>query len=88
MNRTVFCSRLNKEAEGLDSPVYPGEIGKRIFETVSKEAWLQWQCKQTMLINEKKLSMMNSAHRKLIEKAMEKFLLEGRDVDIEGYVPL
>ena len=54
MSRTVFCQNLNKEAEGLGFQLYPGEIGKRIFDNISKEAWTVWQKKQTMLINEKK----------------------------------
>lgn len=59
MSRTVFCVLLNKEADGLDFQLYPGELGKRIFDNISKEAWGQWQHKQTMLINEKKLNMMD-----------------------------
>lgn len=87
MSRTVFCARLNKEAEGLDFQLYPGELGKRIFDTISKEAWAQWQQKQTMLINEKKLNMMDSEHRKLLEQEMINFLFEGKEVQIEGYTP-
>ena len=87
MNRTVFCQRLNKEAEGLDFQLYPGELGKRIFDNISKEAWTLWQSKQTMLINEKKLNMMESEHRQLLEQEMVKFLFEGHDTLIEGYRP-
>ncbi|MBE4575990.1 oxidative damage protection protein [Vibrio navarrensis] len=87
MSRTVFCARLNKEAEGLDFQLYPGELGKRIFDTISKEAWGQWQHKQTMLINEKKLNMMDPEHRKLLETEMVSFLFEGKEVHIEGYTP-
>lgn len=87
MSRTVFCARLNKEAEGLDFQLYPGELGKRIFDSISKEAWAQWQQKQTMLINEKKLNMMDSEHRKLLEQEMVNFLFEGKEVQIEGYTP-
>ena len=65
----------------------PGEIGKRIFDHISQEAWSEWQKKQTMLINEKKLSMMNPEHRKLLEQEMVQFLFEGKDVHIEGYTP-
>ncbi len=67
MSRTVFCARLQKDAEGLDFQLYPGDLGKRIFDNISKEAWGQWQSKQTMLINEKKLNMMDPEHRKLLE---------------------
>lgn len=87
MSRTVFCARLQKEAEGLDFQLYPGELGKRIFDNISKEAWAEWQSKQTMLINEKKLNMMDPEHRKIVEQEMEKFLFEGQDVQIDGYTP-
>jgi len=87
MSRTVFCARLNKEAEGLDFQLYPGDLGKRIFDHISKEAWTQWQHKQTMLINEKKLNMMDPEHRQLLEHEMTNFLFEGQDIHIEGYTP-
>ncbi len=57
-----------KEGPGLDFQLYPGELGKRIFDNISKEAWAEWQKKQVMLINEKKLNMMNLEHRQLLEK--------------------
>ncbi|MCE0494121.1 oxidative damage protection protein [Vibrio salinus] len=87
MSRMVFCARLHKDAEGLDFQLYPGELGKRIFDNISKEAWSQWQQKQTMLINEKKLNMMDPEHRKQIEQEMTRFLFEGKDVQIDGYTP-
>ncbi|ALS96980.1 oxidative damage protection protein [Lacimicrobium alkaliphilum] len=87
MSRTVFCQYLNKEAEGLDFQLYPGELGKRIFDNISKQAWTEWQKKQTMLINEKKLNMMDAEHRAMLEKEMQAFLFEGKDVKIDGYVP-
>ncbi|MER2490648.1 oxidative damage protection protein [Catenovulum sediminis] len=87
MARTVQCQYLNKEAEGLDFQLYPGEIGKRIFDNISKEAWALWQKKQTMLINEKKLNMMNPDDRKVLETEMVGFLFEGKNVEIEGYTP-
>ncbi|MFH0257419.1 oxidative damage protection protein [Vibrio rumoiensis] len=87
MSRTVNCVFLKKEAEGLDFQLYPGELGKRIFDNISKEAWGQWQHKQTMLINEKKLNMMDPEHRKLLETKMVSFLFEGKDVIIDGYTP-
>ena len=87
MSRTVFFSCFKKDAEGLDFQLYPGDLGKRIFDNISKEAWAEWQSKQTMLINEKKLNMMNVDHRKLLETEMVNFLFEGQDVIIEGYTP-
>ena len=87
MARTVFCQFLKQEAEGLDFQLYPGELGKRIFDNISKQAWSEWQQKQTMLINEHKLSMMDPEHRKMLEENMVKFLFEGEDIHIEGYRP-
>ena len=77
MARTIFCTFLQRDAEGQDFQLYPGDLGKRIYNEISKEAWGQWQKKQTMLINEKKLSMMNPEHRKLLEQEMVNFLFEG-----------
>lgn len=88
MARTVFCAYLKQEAEGLDFQLYPGEVGKRIFDNISKPAWAEWIKKQTMLVNEKKLNMMNPEHRQLLESEMVSFLFEGKEVHIEGYVPV
>ena len=87
MARTVFCEYLKQDAEGLDFQLYPGELGKRIINSISKRAGGEWIKKQTMLVNEKKLNMMNAEHRKLLEEEMVNFLFEGKDVHIEGYVP-
>ncbi len=87
MSRIVFCARLQQDAEGLDFQLYPGDLGKRIFDNISKAAWAEWQSKQTMLINEKKLNMMNPEHRQLLEAEMVKFLFEGHETVIEGYTP-
>ncbi|WJW75316.1 oxidative damage protection protein [Thiohalobacter sp. IOR34] len=73
MTRMVQCVKLGKEAEGLDRPTYPGELGKRIFENVSKEAWQMWIRQQTMLINEYRLSPIEPKARKFLEEQMEKF---------------
>nr|WP_136251010.1 oxidative damage protection protein [Ningiella ruwaisensis] len=87
MARTVYCEYLKKEADGLDFQLYPGEVGKRIFDNISKEAFAAWQKKQTMLINENKLNMMNASDRKFLEEQMVGFLFEGKEPTIEGYVP-
>ena len=88
MTRMVQCVKLGKEAEGLDKPPYPGELGQKIFENVSKEAWQMWLGQQTMLINEYRLSPINPEHRKMLEEAMEKFFFgEGGDTPPEGYQP-
>jgi len=87
MTRTVQCIKLNKQADGLDMQVYPGDLGKKIFENVSKEAWQMWLQRQTMLMNEKRLTPINPEHRKYLEEQMEAFFFgEGGDA-IEGYVP-
>ncbi|MBS1269212.1 MAG: putative Fe(2+)-trafficking protein [Gammaproteobacteria bacterium] len=87
MSRTVQCVKLGTEAEGLDRSPWPGELGRRIYENVSKQAWQEWLSLQTMLINENRLNPMNPEHRKLIEEQMEKFFFgEGAETPV-GYVP-
>ncbi|MEN9705078.1 MAG: hypothetical protein RLZZ393_957 [Pseudomonadota bacterium] len=73
MSRTVHCVVLQQEAPGLDRPTYPGELGKRIFDQVSKEAWARWVKHQTMLINEYRLTPVDPKARKMLEGEMEKF---------------
>ncbi|WP_022940887.1 oxidative damage protection protein [Psychromonas hadalis] len=85
MSRTVFCSYLKKEAPGLAFQLIPGELGKRIFDNISQEAWSEWQQKQTMFINEKKLNLMKAEDRQQIEVAMIGYLFENKEVEIEGY---
>ena len=81
MSRVVHCVKLNREAEGLDRPTYPGDLGKRIFDNVSKEAWQQWLQHQTMLINENRLSPVDPKARKFLEDQMERFFFgEGAEL--------
>ena len=87
MSRTVFCKKLHKDAEGLGFAPYPGELGKRIYEGISKEAWSQWLAHQTMLINENRLSPLDPKARKYLESEMEKFLFGGGSAAPAGYVP-
>lgn len=87
MARTVHCVKLDKEAEGLDAPPWPGDLGKRVYENVSKEAWQEWLNLQTMLINENRLSPMNPEHRKFLEQQMEKFFFGEGAERPAGYVP-
>jgi Fe-S cluster biosynthesis and repair protein YggX len=70
----VQCVKLDKEAEGLDMAPYPGELGQRIFENISKEAWQLWMGQQTILINEHRLNVIDPEHRAFIEGEMKKFL--------------
>lgn len=87
MSRTVNCVLLKKEAEGLDYAPYPGELGKRVYENVSKEAWQQWVAHQTMLINEYRLTPIEPEARKFIEKEMEKFFFGEGSAKPKDYVP-
>jgi Fe-S cluster biosynthesis and repair protein YggX len=87
MSRTVYCIKLQREAEGLTYAPYPGELGKRIFENVSKEAWTQWLAHQTMLINENRLSPLDPKARKFLEAEMEKFFFGEGSAAPQGYVP-
>jgi Fe-S cluster biosynthesis and repair protein YggX len=87
MARMVNCIKLGKEAEGLDFPPYPGELGKRIWESVSKEAWAAWLKHQTMLVNENRLNLADARARQYLARQMEKhFFGEGADA-AQGYVP-
>ncbi|MEM1141346.1 MAG: oxidative damage protection protein [Pseudomonadota bacterium] len=87
MSRTVFCRKYQQDLPGLEQPPYPGPKGQDIFENVSKRAWEEWQSHQTMLINEKHLSLMEPTTRKYLQEEMDKFLA-GQDFDqAEGYVP-
>lgn len=86
MPRTIFCSYLKREADGLDRIPYPGEIGKRIFENISKEAWQQWLRHQTMLMNEYRLSPIDPKARQFLVEQMEKFLFSGGSEKPEGFV--
>ena len=73
MSRTVNCIKLKREAEGLDRSPYPGDLGQRIFDNVSKEAWQEWLKQQTMLINEYRLSPIDPKARTFLEEQMEKY---------------
>ncbi|WP_395826675.1 oxidative damage protection protein [Collimonas sp.] len=87
MARTVHCIKLDKEAEGLDFAPYPGELGKRIYESVSKEAWAGWLKHQTMLVNENRLNLADVRARKYLAVQMGKhFFGDGADA-ATGYVP-
>jgi len=87
MTHTVNCIKLGKEAEGLRAPPYPGELGKRIYENVSQEAWNMWLSHQTMLINEYRLSPVEPKARALLEEEMEKFFFGEGSAAPEEYVP-
>lgn len=87
MARTVHCVVLGQEAEGLDYQPYPGELGKRIFESVSKEGWQRWLRHQTMLINEYRLTPVDPKARQFLEKEMEKFFFGSGSEKPAQYTP-
>jgi Fe-S cluster biosynthesis and repair protein YggX len=81
MTRTVFCQKLQREADGLDRPPWPGELGQRIYAHIGKEAWQQWLAHQTMLINENRLSPLDPATRKFLVAEMRRFLFDEDPAD-------
>ena len=87
MARTVQCVKLREEAEGLDFPPLPGDLGKRVFENVSKPAWRQWLTHQTMLINENRLKVTDPEARRFLEGELEKYFFGEGSAAPEGYVP-
>ena len=87
MARTVFCRKYKEELEGLDVPPYPGAKGQDIFDNISKKAWQEWMAHQTMLINEKRLNMMDVGTRVYLNEQMQKFLSGETYDQADGYVP-
>ena len=87
MARMVNCILLGEEAEGLDYAPYPGELGRRIYENVSKQAWRRWLAHQTMLINEYRLSAIEPEARKFLETEMEKYFFGEGSAAPKEYVP-
>lgn len=87
MTRTVLCKKLGKEELGLEFPPIPGELGKEIYNNISKHAWQMWLSHQTMLINEYRLNMLDPQSREFLMTEMKKFLFgEGSEAP-PGYTP-
>jgi Fe-S cluster biosynthesis and repair protein YggX len=87
MTRLIYCVKQQKTAEGLTSPPLPSELGRRIFEEISQEAWQLWINHQTMLINEYRLSLIDPKAREFLLQEMEKFLFGDGSDKPSGYVP-
>lgn len=87
MTRMVKCVKLGIEAEGLQFPPYPGELGKRIYKHVSQQGWQLWLKQQTMIINEYRLSVVDPRVRKMLENEMEKFFFGDGSAPPKDYVP-
>ncbi len=87
MTRMVECVKLGRQAEGLDFPPYPGELGKKIYENVSKEAWQGWMNHQTMLVNENRLNLADARARKYLAQQLEMYFFGGGADEVAGFVP-
>ncbi|RZS78943.1 oxidative damage protection protein [Pigmentiphaga kullae] len=87
MARMIYCVKLKKEAEGLDFPPYPGELGTKIWQSISKEAWHEWVQTQTRLVNENRLNLADARARKYLQQQMQRYLFEDGNVEAQGYVP-
>lgn len=87
MTRMVQCAKLKREAEGLEYPPYPGDLGVRIWREISKEAWADWMDIQTRLVNENHLNLADARARKYLAQQMESYLFEDHDIEAQGYVP-
>jgi Fe-S cluster biosynthesis and repair protein YggX len=87
MARMVKCVKLGVEAEGMESPPFPGLKGQFIYDNISQKAWQEWIEMQTMIINEQRLASFDPKARKLLEEEREKFLFAGGFEMPEGYVP-
>jgi Fe-S cluster biosynthesis and repair protein YggX len=87
MSRSVFCRKYQREMEGLAQPPFPGPRGQMMFDTVSRQAWQEWLAHQTMLVNERRLNLMDRGTRAFLEEEMEKFFDEPGSHAAEGYVP-
>ncbi|MDP6104486.1 MAG: oxidative damage protection protein [Gammaproteobacteria bacterium] len=85
---TINCIKLNQQLEALDRAPYPGELGKKILENVSKKGWQAWLSHQTMLINENNLNMLDDNAQAYLKDQMEKYFFSEGDIDdIKGYNP-
>jgi len=87
MTNMVNCVILGKQAEALTKAPYPGELGQRILENVSKQGWMKWLGQQTILINEHRINVVDPKGREFLEEQMERFFFgDGGDTP-EGYTP-
>jgi Fe-S cluster biosynthesis and repair protein YggX len=86
MARTIHCVKLGRDAEGLDFPPYPGALGKRIYEQVSKDAWQEWLEHQKRLINEMRLNLADQKARQYLAEQMERHFFGSGADEASGYV--
>lgn len=87
MARLVQCVKLKREAPGLEFPPYPGDLGVRIWQSISQEAWENWMDIQTRLVNENRLNLADARARKYLAEQMEQYLFQDAEIEAQGYVP-
>lgn len=87
MNNLIYCQKLKREEPALEYAPYPGQMGERILENISATAWQQWLERQTMLINEYRLTLIDPQAKTFLKEQMEKFLFEDEDIKPEGFKP-
>lgn len=87
-SRRIFCEKLKQEADGLEKPPFPGPLGEKLFNHVSKKAWGMWLSHQTMLINEYRLSLMDPKSREFLIQEMEKYFFGEGSQAPTGYTPI
>ncbi len=87
MVRTVQCAKLGRRLPGLDKPPFPGDLGQRIYENISAEAWKQWQAHLTILINHYGLNLLDPATREMLDQEMEEFFFGAQPEMPEGWTP-
>ncbi len=87
MPRMVQCVKLGRELPGLDKPPFPGELGQRIYEHISKQAWDMWPAQSTLIINHYGLNMADPESRNLLREQMEEFFFGSNAKMPEGWVP-
>lgn len=87
MTRLIYCVKLKQEAEGLDKPPLAGDVGKKIYQNISKQAWNQWLAHQTMLINEYRLSLIDPKAREFLQTEMQKYFFGDGSDKPSGYTP-
>lgn len=87
MSDLVFCQKYQRELPALSKAPFPGALGQRIYETVSQQAWNEWQAHQTRLINEKQLAMTDPESRRYLLAQMKLFFANDAFDQASGYRP-
>lgn len=87
MTRMIQCIKLKKEGPGLEFPPYPGELGVKIWQSISAEAWSNWIQIQTRIVNENRLNLADARARKYLTEQMQRYLFEDEDIEAQGFVP-